>query len=118
MIEKLGKISNVKLGFVGYQNVQLGVQFTLEGEDWGTSHTIVGGWGHVDEEDLKKPKASYEWTHEGRILKLGECFWKLRNILKDAKVDDIKGLEGKPVRVFFDSELGPNHGFEILKAVL
>lgn len=117
MIEKLAKIARVKFGFGGYQDCQIVFEFQLEGPGWGTIHTMEGGWGHVSEKELAE-SSNFKWTHPQRIKQLGEASWKVFEIMKKAKVRNLQELEGKPVRVFFESELGPNKGFEILEEVL
>ena len=37
--KELGKIESVTFGLCGYQDAQLGIQFTFSGEGWGVSHT-------------------------------------------------------------------------------
>lgn len=119
MIEKLGKITDAKFGFGGYQDVQIVFSFELTmGSSTCTWHTIECGWGHVSKEELSKPGSIYKWTHEDRIKQLGEASWKVFELIKKAKVKSLSGLVGIPVKVFFESEFGPNKGFEILTEVL
>lgn len=114
MIEKIGVIRGVSIGACGYQECMLGFSFDIQGKGWGTVHEIIGGWGHVSEEELNKGSSTYKWTHAERITGLGEAFWKVNKLLQQAKVSDVQKLVGKPVKVFFESELGRNTGFEIL----
>lgn len=118
MIEKLGKIKSVKFGFGGYQDVQIVFSFEVGGEGWGTNVTYECGWGHVSKKELKDPKSTYKWTHEDRLKTLGEKAYDVVEIMQKAKVDSLDKLKGIPVKVFFESECGRNHGFEVLTDVL
>src|SRR6266567_3845077 len=101
MKEQIGVIESVRFGLTGYQECQLGFEFRLSGEGWGTTHIKVCGWGHVSEEDLKKFESNHKWTHESRIKHLGEICWQVFMFMQDAKVNSLEGLVGKPVAVFF-----------------
>ena len=115
---ELGKIRKVHFGLGGYQDAQIVFSFELGGDGWGTTYTYECGWGHVTEDELKKPGCSYKWTHENRIKQLGEKAWDVFKLMRDAKVSDINKLIGIPVRVNFESQFGRVVGFEILKEVL
>ena len=41
-MKKLAKISNVRLGFVGYQDAMFGVSFQFTGDGWGIGTGIYG----------------------------------------------------------------------------
>jgi hypothetical protein len=118
MIEKIGVIERVKCGIGGYQDCQVVFEFQLKGKGWETIHVMECGWAHVSKEDLQKPNSSYKWTHESRIQQMGEKFWEVIEVMKDAKVSELNKLVGKPVVVKFDSEFGRNLGFTILKEAI
>ena len=109
MREQLGKIKSVKFGAVGYQECQFGLSLTLGGEGWGVCSDICGGWDTERSEYAK-------WSEEDRIKAHGEMCVKVSQLLKDAKVDDVSKLIGKPVKCYFQGLALER--FEILKEVL
>jgi hypothetical protein len=121
MIEELGKITSANFGYGGYQDAQIVFRFELGGKGWGCTQTFECGWGHMSEEEVNKDK-HIKWTHEDRIKNIGEKAWQVFNIIKAAKVNTLKELEGKPIRAFFEEQCprlaGRIHHFEILTEVL
>lgn len=109
---QLGKITEAKFGFGGYQGVQIVFQFRIETKHYSVYKIYECGWGHVSEEELKSPTSTYKWTHDGRLNQIGDKAWQVVKLMKDAKVESLDQLVGKPVRV-----IGQND-FEILQEVL
>lgn len=118
MIEKIGAIKSAKFGFGGYQDCQVVFQFQVGGDGWGTFCTFEGGWAHVTEEELKEKNSRYKWTHEERIKGIGQKAWEVVQLMRDAKVESLQEMVGKPVVVFFEDEFGRNRGFRILKEAI
>ena len=101
MIEKkIGKINRVSFGWGGYQDVMIGISFTLSSDKdgWGTSD-FRGTWGTEWTKTCK-------WTEQDRINLLGKMVMNLAGLLSKAKVQNITELKGTPVEVtFIDSKL-------------
>ena len=75
MAEQIGKIASVKMGFVGYQDCEFGLQLTLSGRSWGTVTCINGGW-------FKEPDEHCKWTTEDQARHFGEACYKIIDTLK------------------------------------
>ena len=103
----LGKIQSARYGFGGYQDAMLGVDFTLGGDGWGVGD-FWGVW--ADRSDGAK------WTLEDRSAELARITDRLRDLLRDAKVQTLDQLAGRPVEVFFNG--GKLSNWRILKEVL
>ncbi len=95
METELGKIKTVHVGIGGYQDAQLGYSFTLGGKGWGVQTIFKGHWAFKRTEHAK-------WSEEDRVKALGETYLELGQLLKDAGVNDVSELIGKPVEVTFD----------------
>ena len=95
MEKRLGKVLKVVCGFGGYQDVQIGIGFTLGGDSWGVSSPFYGAWSTNVTEYT-------QWTEEDRIKQLGETFMKICQWLKDCKVQEVQELQGQPVECIFD----------------
>ena len=93
----LGKIESVEFGLGGYQGAQLGIGFSLSGGGYGTSDF----WGFWDY-SIKSDKYC-KWAEEDRTNYFGEIMQKISKLLKDAKVNEINKLKGKPVEIEFES---------------
>jgi hypothetical protein len=94
--KELGKIKNVKFGHVGYNDAGLGIQFELGGESWGVCDT-KWTWDY----NLIKRDSHTRWTEEEREKLHIEMLKFISNLLRDAKVDSIEKLKGKPIEVTF-----------------
>lgn len=94
MRTELGKIQNCKFGFGGYQDAQIGIEFTLGGNGWG----VGDFWGHW----AMEPSSAASWTADSRNKFLGETVMKIKSLLKDAKVQSVDKLVGVPVECSFD----------------
>lgn len=98
MIEKvLGKITSAYYGLGGYQDVQLGLSVSLEGEGGGTSD-FSGFWAD-------KPGKHAKWTVEDQIKYHGEVALMIVELLHQAKVDRVEKLVGKPVEITWDNHM-------------
>lgn len=100
MEEKLGKIERISFGHGGYQESMLGLSVTLSGEGWGVDD-FRGNW----DAELVKHSKHTRWTEEDRSRGYAETMRFLSKLLKDAKVDSVDKLKGKPVEVTFDGGL-------------
>jgi hypothetical protein len=96
MEKKLGKISNVTFGCVGYQDVQFGLSLTFEGQGWGVGTTISHAWSL----GMKCDKHS-KWTEADRDAGFAKTMREVNEIMQKARIDDITKLKGKPVEVVF-----------------
>lgn len=99
MEKKIGKISSVRFGHVGYQDAQLGISFAFSGNGWGVSDSKAF-WDSeiIDSKDCK-------WNENDRNLGYANVMRYISTLLKDAKCSDVVELYGKPVEVTFDGNL-------------
>lgn len=97
MNTELGKISQVKFGYGGYQDMQFGLSLTFESKGWGVSTFIGSSWSI----DMEVSEHS-QWTEEDRDKGFARTMRKLNEYMKDAKVKDVYQLKGIPVEVTFD----------------
>lgn len=107
--KKLGKIQDAQYGACGYQDAMIGIRITIVGEGWGVGADKPGAWG-TDRSEFTK------WTEEDRIKGLGENAMFINQLLKDAKVDSVEKLKGKPVECTFEGN--SLREWRILKEVL
>ena len=112
----LGKIESVDFEIGGYQDCMIQFRFTLSFGGYGSIKTFGQSWSHVTEEELNEPNSRYKWSHEGRLKDIGQAGWTVINLMKDAKVNSLSSLKGKPVRVYCVGNTVDR--FEILKEVL
>lgn len=105
MTKKLGHIKAVKFGLCGYQDAMLGFSFDLGGKIWSTTHTIPLCWS----KDAGQARTT-DVTLSGIAI--------IAKLMQKAKVTDINKLVGIPVEVSFESDLGPNIGFEIIEDMI
>lgn len=97
MEKRLGKIERVTFGHGGYQDSMLGLSVTLSGEAWGVSD-FKGNW----DAELVKHWEHSQWSENDRSKGYDETMRFLSKLLKEAKVDSVERLKGKPVEVTFD----------------
>jgi hypothetical protein len=97
MEKKLGKIEEVRFGLGGYQGAMLGLHVTLGDGGWGVGDSRAN-W---DAEQIKCSEYS-QWTEEERDGWFSEIMRYVSKLLKEAKVDSVDKLKGKPVEVTFD----------------
>lgn len=94
---ELGKISHIALGYGGYQDAMMGLSVCIEGKGWGTND-FNGTWAGKRSESAK-------WTEQDRDAKFAEVIHKIYSLLKEAKVQSLDKLKGKPVECTFDGNL-------------
>ena len=97
MEKRLGKIESVSFGLGGYQGAMLGIHFSLGTDGWGVNDSRAN-W---DAEQIKWSEHS-KWSEEDRDGWYAEIMRYVSKLLKDAKVDSVDKLKGKPVEVTFD----------------
>ena len=96
MTTQIGVISNVKLGFGGYQDAMFGLSLSFDFKGSGVNAFISGGWrGKRSEHD--------NWTDQDRSNQQGVLCMKISELLDQAKVDDVTKLKGKPVECSFNN---------------
>jgi hypothetical protein len=95
--KELGKIQNVKFGIGGYQDACLGIFFTLGGDHWGVC-TDKSAWDC----NLITVSDRSQWTEADRSRQYDEILRYVSGLLKEAKVDDVSRLVGKPIEATFD----------------
>lgn len=99
MEKKLGKIEEVHFGLGGYQGAMLGLHVTLGDGGWGVGHS-KSNW---DSERIKWTENT-QWTESDRDMWYSEIMRYVSTLLKDAKVNSVDMLKGKPVEVTFDGD--------------
>lgn len=97
MEKKLGKIEDVRFGLGGYQGAMIGLHVTLGNSGWGVSDSRAN-W---DAEQIKCSEHS-KWLESDRDEWYAEIMRYVSKLLKEAKVDSVDKLKGKPVEVTFD----------------
>jgi hypothetical protein len=97
MEKKLGKIEEVRFGLGGYQGAMLGLHVTLGNGSWGVGDSKCN-W---DSEQIKWTENT-QWTEDERDGWYSEIMRYVSSLLKDAKVDSVDKLKGKPVEVTLD----------------
>lgn len=97
MEKKLGKIESVSFGLGGYQGSMLGLHVTLGNGSWGVNDSRAN-W---DSEQIEWSKYS-KWSEAERDMWYSEIMRYVSKLLKEAKVDSVDKLKGKPVEVTFD----------------
>ena len=97
MEKRLGKIEAVKFGVGGYQDAMLGIHVTLGNGSWGVGDSKAN-W---DSEQIKWGEYT-QWTEEDRNKWYSDIMRDVSTLLKEAKVDSVDKLKGKPVEVTFD----------------
>jgi hypothetical protein len=97
MEKKLGKIESVSFGLDGYQGAMLGLHVTLGNGSWGVGDSKAN-W---DAEQIKWSEHT-QWTELERDSWYAEIMRYVSKLLKEAKVDSVDKLKGKPVEVTFD----------------
>jgi len=115
MRKELGKISKVTFGKGGYQECQFGLFIHFEFKGSGCFTSVESGW---DAESIKHSD-NCKWSEQDRANGHDELCRKVSKILKDAKVDSVHELEGKPIEAQFDEVgFGTLKDWRILTEVL
>lgn len=95
MIEvKLAKIRSVKLGSGGYDGAMFGISFDLGGDGW----CIGDFWGNWS----SYPKGA-KYSEEDWAKHHTNAYLRLQKIMKEARVDYLDALNGKPVEVTIEN---------------
>ena len=97
MEKKLGKIESVSFGLGGYQGAMLGIHVTLGTSGWGVGDSRA----NRDSEQIKWTEHT-QWSEEDRDGWYSEIMRYVSTLLKEAKVDSVDKLKGKPVEVTFE----------------
>ena len=100
MEKRLGKIKNVRFGIGGYQDCQLGAHFELGGDSWGVTDSRS-----VWDPTRVKCEEYTQWTEEDRNKQMNDIMRYVSSLLKDAKVDIVEELAGKPIECSFDGNI-------------
>jgi hypothetical protein len=100
MEKKLGKIESVSFGLGGYQGAMLGLHVTLSAGSWGVGDSKAN-W---DAEQIKWSEHT-KWSEEDRDGWYAEIMRYVSKLLKEAKVDSVDRLKGKPVEVTLDGNM-------------
>lgn len=100
MEKRLGKIKNVRFGIGGYQDCQLGIHFDLGTDTWGVTDS-KSVW---DPEKIKCSENS-QWTEEDRNKAMNDVMRYTSSLLKDAKVNFVVELKGKPVEITMEGNM-------------
>ena len=100
MEKRLGKIESVSFGLGGYKGAMLGIHVTLGADGWGVGDSKAN-W---DSEQIKWSEHT-KWSEEDRDGWYSEIMRYVSKLLKEAKVDSVDELKGKPVEVTFDGNL-------------
>jgi hypothetical protein len=100
MEKRLGKIESVSFGLGGYQGAMLGIHFSLGADGWGVNDSKAN-W---DDETISCSEHA-KWTESDRDGWYAEIMRYVSKLLKDAKVDSVDKLKGKPVEVTFDGNI-------------
>lgn len=100
MEKKLGRIDSVKFGLVGYQDSMLGISFTFTSGSYGVS-SDKSAWDC----NMVKHSDNCKWNESDRSKQYDEIMRFISDLLRDAKVDNIMKLSGKPVELTFEGNL-------------
>jgi hypothetical protein len=93
--KRLGKISRAKFGMVGYQECEFGLALTFEMPSSGVGTCISGGWASTPTEHTK-------WTLSDQTESLARMCREVIETMNEAKVAEVRDLEGIPVELEFD----------------
>ena len=95
MNKRIGKIQGISFGFGGYDDAMIGVSVTLvsDKECWGVGD-FKGTWATRSD--------GAEWTLADQTRIWGETVAWVRDLLRDAKKQELKDLVGTPVEVTFE----------------
>lgn len=97
MSKKLGKISNIKFGYGGYQDAMLGLTISFEMQGSGVCD-FKGFWDY----HLIDHTTSCQWSEIERTGYLLDVIKLISNLLNDAKVSSLDKLKNKPVELTFE----------------
>lgn len=107
-MKEIGKIKGVYFGLGGYDNVMMGITFSLGGESWGIGD-FWGWWSYRSE--------GAQWSENDALLKFGSITVRISKLLKEANVKSVEELKNIPIEATFKSD-GSLESWRILKEVL
>ncbi len=107
MDKYIGKIESVKLGSGGYDDAMFGFSFSLYSQG-GSCGDFWGTW-------TNRPNGA-EWTEVQQGEARAASMFRMRDLMKDAKVSDFTALKGKPIEITFEN--GRLKSWRILTEVL
>jgi len=96
MNKSIGKITSVCFGFGGYQDVQFGISIGVDTES-GCACTGIWVW-------TSKPDKHTKWTIIDQNNYYAKIMRYIIKLMKDAKVDNIEDLKGKPIEATWDGQ--------------
>lgn len=99
MEKRLGKIKKVKFGHCGYQELCLGISFDFGGDNWEIGYT-KSAW----DSNLVPHNEYCKWSEQDREREYSAIMYYISDLLRDAKVDSVDKLIGKPVEVTIDNQ--------------
>jgi hypothetical protein len=115
MEKRLGKIAKVTFGKGGYQDAQFGLSLCFDFDGSRCQTQIGSAWDAATIDCSSHCK----WSEEDRAKGHDEMCRKVSQLLKDAKVDSVDQLLGKPIEAEFDQGgCGQLKDWRILKEVL
>jgi hypothetical protein len=100
MEKRLGKIESVHFGLGGYQGAMLGIHVTLGDGGWGVGDSKAN-W---DAEQISCSEHC-KWSESDRDVWYAEIMRYVSKLLKEAKVDSVEKLKGKPIEATFDGNM-------------
>lgn len=97
--KQIGKITQVRFGFGGYQDAQIGLylQFGSDKHSWGVSK-FYGAWAN-------EPDKRTKWTKADQLKSLGETVMFLAKTLSKAKKNSVDELIDTPVECIFENNV-------------
>lgn len=113
MITKIGKIESVKFGISGYQDVCIGIFFTLSFKGTGCI-TEKSVWDY----NLIKHTESCKWTELSRDKQAIEIMKYISKLLFESNKQNVNDLKNVPIEATFTEEFGKLIDFRILTEVL
>ncbi len=92
--KKLGFIREAHIGRGGYDGAMFGLSLSFSFEGSGGVGQFIGTWSTY-------PKGA-SYSQESWEAEHAKAYTRLREIMRDAKVDDATKLKGVPVELIFD----------------
>lgn len=108
----LGKITNVRFGFGGYNDLMFGLSLTLN-SNYTCVDTFIGTW---DYNFLSNPPEHASWDENYRTNENIKLCKRISDLLTSAKVSDISQLKNIPVEFVCEDNVLKN--WRILEEVL
>lgn len=99
--KEIGKIQSLRVGHGGRDDCMFGVDVVLAGSGWG----VVDFKGMWSAARMGPPPEYAKWGEAERDASIVDTFRWLDQLLKDAKVRDVRDLVGKPIEATFDGNM-------------